>query len=357
MFTALADAGARPDSRPADSGFSPTDWTILSRFWHPVAFASEVTDQPFAARLLDVDLVLYRTAQGLTVAHDRCPHRSVKLSLGRVVGEELVCAMHGLRFDCAGRCTAIPSVPAGSVRIPAQARLHTFPAVERYGIVWTCLAGEAQWALPAWPAFEVPGRAFYTASDVWQASAARHVENFNDVAHFPWVHGGTFGGDADWTVPVYEVKPTGYGLRFELPYVEGGNRFPDEAGRGLATRDVRYVYELTFPFSTQIEVDVQGSDYTHWFCDTVCPRSATETRIFQIFTDTQGVADPAYWIADAEHINREDKPLVEAQPAFLPLDPHAEIHIPADRMSLAWRRALVEQFGLGTGSVPPGANA
>lgn len=352
MFASLADAGAWSALRPANSGFSPSDWAILARFWHPVAFSSEVTDSPFSSRLLDVELVLFRSAGRITVARDRCPHRSVKLSHGRMQGDELVCAMHGLRFDGDGRCTAIPAVPAGSVRIPERARLQTFPAVERYGIVWTCLAGEAQWPLPEWPAFEVAGRAFYSASDVWQASAARHVENFNDVAHFPWVHGGTFGGAVDWTVPVYEVQPMPFGLRFELPYTEGGNRFPDEAGRGLATREVRYVYELTFPFSTQIEVDVQHSDYTHWFCDTVCPRAADETRIFQIFTDTQGVADPAYWIADAEHINREDKPLVEAQPAWLPLDPRAEIHLPADRMSLAWRRALTERFGLGTGAVP-----
>ena len=39
-------------------------------------------------------------------------------------------------------------------------------------------------------------------------------------------------------------------------------------------------------------------------------------------------------------------------PKGSPLDLHAEIHIPADRMSLAWRRALVERFGLGTGRVP-----
>ena len=346
MFVPPVAVGEEATLRPQTSGFSHADWHSLAGFWHPVAFSQEVADKPFAARLLDVELVLYRHAAGVTVALDRCPHRSVRLSHGHLCDQTLACAMHGLRFDGTGRCVAIPSAGEG-LRIPERLQLQTFPSIERYGMVWTCLSGEPRWPLPEWPAFEVPGRAFYTATDTWQASAVRHVENFNDVAHFPWVHGGTFGGEAEWTVPVYEVASTPYGLSFQLPYLEGGNRFPDEAGRGLAQREVVYTYELTFPFSTMIVVDVQGSDFTHWFCDSVCPRSVGETRIFQIFTDTQGVADPAYWMADAEHINREDKPLVESQPWGVSLDGRDEGHIPADRMSLAYRRALAEKFGLG----------
>jgi vanillate O-demethylase monooxygenase subunit len=47
-------------------------------------------------------------------------------------------------------------------------------------------------------------------------------------------------------------------------------------------------------------------------------------------------------------INDEDKPLVENQrPEDLPLGIMDEVHIPADRMSIAYRRALVHKFGLG----------
>ena len=54
----------------------------------------------------------------------------------------------------------------------------------------------------------------------------RHVENFNDQAHFPFVHLQSFGSDEDLSTHDYEVEETEYGLRFEYDYVEGGNRFP-----------------------------------------------------------------------------------------------------------------------------------
>ena len=47
-------------------------------------------------------------------------------------------------------------------------------------------------------------------------------------------------------------------------------------------------------------------------------------------------------------INNEDKVFVESQhPEDLPLDLMEEIHIPADRMSVEFRRALAKTFGLG----------
>ena len=68
------------------------DWHILAGFWHPVAFEHDLGDEPQSVKLLDVDLVLYKTSDGITVARDRCPHR-VKVSLGRVIDDCLVCPM------------------------------------------------------------------------------------------------------------------------------------------------------------------------------------------------------------------------------------------------------------------------
>ena len=38
---------------PRHCTFDVRDWEILSRYWHPVAFASDVTDRPLAVTLLD----------------------------------------------------------------------------------------------------------------------------------------------------------------------------------------------------------------------------------------------------------------------------------------------------------------
>ena len=132
-----------------------------------------------------------------------------------------------------------------------------------------------------------------------------------------------------------------------MPYKELGNRFPDGKD-DLENREVIYRYELTFPFSSLLEVEVQDSDFVHYITDTICPISAQVSGIFQIMTDNSGNPDEDYWTKDALSINDEDRPVVESQsPEELPLDLREEVHIPADRMSIEYRKALANKFGLG----------
>lgn len=342
---------------PRHCSFREHDWQILASFWHPVAFVHDIKDKPVAAKLLDVNLVIYRTGAGITVAKDQCAHRGVKLSLGRVQDDLLICPMHGLHYDGGGVCRKIPSIADPTAKIPDKLRLRTYRSEERYGLLWVCLKDEPAWPLPYWRHLEDPVyQPNYVPPGNWQVSAGRHVENFNDVAHFPWVHGATFGGGMDASYPLYQVQHTDYGLNFRMPYLELLNRFPD--GRDdLQQREVVYSYELTFPFSTLLEVAVKESDYILVILDTVCPISARESGIFQITADNFGNPNPTEQVQETLAINDEDQPLVESQyPYELPLDLREEINIPADRMSLEYRKALASKFNLGapvTGPASP----
>jgi phenylpropionate dioxygenase-like ring-hydroxylating dioxygenase large terminal subunit len=72
---------------------------LVERLWLPVARSEDVTrDRPAAGRLLDQDLVIFRTPSGPVVADDQCPHRGAALSMGSLVGGELECGYHGWRF-------------------------------------------------------------------------------------------------------------------------------------------------------------------------------------------------------------------------------------------------------------------
>ncbi|MEM9432001.1 MAG: aromatic ring-hydroxylating dioxygenase subunit alpha [Pseudomonadota bacterium] len=346
MFLPLESAATASDM-PRSSSFSAPDWEILARFWHPVAFCHEIGDAPVAARLLDVDLVIWRSVGRLAVARDLCPHRGTRLSSGRVDGAHLICPMHGLHFDADGVCTKVPSNPDQTARVSPRLRLQTPLTAERYGILWVCLSETPLWPLPEWPGLSDPAlKKVFVPSNTWAAAASRHVENFNDVAHFPWVHKATFGGSEEDRIPAYDVRETEYGLTFDLGYEEGGNRFPDDVDGD--TRHVVYTYQLTYPFSTVIIIRPNDSWYMQYFADTVCPVSARETKIFQIATDTTGDPDEDFLIRESMMINDEDKALVEAQrPEDLPLNIRDEVHIPADAMSIAYRRGLVKLFGLG----------
>jgi len=103
-------------------------------------------------------VALWRSAAGQVQAwEDRCPHRGVALSLGRVQGERLACAYHGWEYAAgSGRCVAIPALPEQPV--PGKVCVKTFSALERQGMVWVNLGPDA--AADAPPA-DSPAPAFF----------------------------------------------------------------------------------------------------------------------------------------------------------------------------------------------------
>jgi phenylpropionate dioxygenase-like ring-hydroxylating dioxygenase large terminal subunit len=107
------------------------DLEALRACWHPVAFSADVTDQPAHADLLGEPLVLWRGRDGTPRAmSDVCIHRGTALSLGKVIGDEIVCPYHAWRYGPGGRCTAIPQL-ADPTRVPAKARISAFRVCER----------------------------------------------------------------------------------------------------------------------------------------------------------------------------------------------------------------------------------
>ena len=75
-------AESETQALPKNCTFNDSDWRALAPHWYPVAFSHEVTTAPYAARLLDERIVLYRLSGGtLTAARDLCLHRGVPLSM------------------------------------------------------------------------------------------------------------------------------------------------------------------------------------------------------------------------------------------------------------------------------------
>src|ERR1044071_4088482 len=72
--------------------------------WYVVAFSDEITEKPLARTILGDRVVMYRTSLGKPVVlADRCPHRAMALSQGKVVhGDRIQCPYHGMEYDPAG---------------------------------------------------------------------------------------------------------------------------------------------------------------------------------------------------------------------------------------------------------------
>ncbi|CDX14090.1 Ferredoxin [Mesorhizobium plurifarium] len=106
--------------------------------WHPIAATHDLPFRHvFHGQLLGREFAVWRADDGyINIWENRCLHRGVRLSIGINDGRELKCQYHGWRYSnrTAG-CTYIPAHPADA---PARTITNrTFPAVERYGLVWS----------------------------------------------------------------------------------------------------------------------------------------------------------------------------------------------------------------------------
>jgi phenylpropionate dioxygenase-like ring-hydroxylating dioxygenase large terminal subunit len=329
---------------PRGCTFAPADWAVLADFWHPVALSSQLGgERPLAITLLDEELVLYRSGGRVVAARDLCVHRGVPVSLGWLEGEELVCAYHGFRYGAEGQCTRVPAQP--DLPIPRKLCLQTHLAAERSGVIWVCLSGQPKVPLPEWPELADPAlKQMEMAPDLWRCSAARHVENFNDLAHLSWLHAGTFGNREKSEVPAYEVTATPSGLHFEADY----DRYSiEQRGGSERLERIHYTYDLTYPFYTRLRIRFPDGQHFVIF-NLPSPRSARQTHVMFRLTRDFDVDGPAAPTLEAQaRVLAEDRPIVEAQrPEELPLDLSEEFHIRADRFSTIYRRGLVA-LGLG----------
>ncbi|MFD2333552.1 Rieske 2Fe-2S domain-containing protein [Cohnella sp. GCM10020058] len=329
---------------PRDCTFTPSDWQVLSQYWYPVAIAEDIKDRPVPVQLLDVRMVLYRSKGQIVIARDICFHRGAPLSKGWVENDEIVCPYHGFRYNCEGVCTSVPAHPNG--KISPKLRLITYPSVERYGLVWTSIAG-SEVNIPDFPGWEDSDylNVLPPSFDI-AGAAGRQIEGFLDVSHFAFVHTATFGDRNNTEVPQYKVTREGDVLLADYwsTVSNYGKGQENPAPEGFMWLRAFRVYA---PFTASLTVHFPN-DGKLMILNCASPVSARQTRLFSPISRNFDKRVP---VEDTIKFNlqvfREDAEMVESQmPEDLPLDLLAEAHIPADRTSIAYRQLLTE-LGLG----------
>ena len=326
---------------PRNCTFHSEDWAILARHWYPIALARDLGDRPLAAKLLDAPLVLYRAGGRTVVADDICPHRGVPLSMGAQTDDGVVCAYHGLRFGADGRCNHVPAHPDRA--IPPRLHVRTYPCIERYGLVWTCLRADAgaEPAVCPMPHWDDAGfqQIVCPSIDIF-GFAGRQIEGFLDVAHFAFVHTATFGDANNAAVPLYNPVRTATG--FEVEYRSTVGNYPiGVSDRGRPGFEWLRHFTAFLPFTATLTVHFPD-DARLVIMNAASPVSARVTRLFAPIGRNFDTDLPVQDVYDFNRrVFEEDKAIVEAQmPECLPLDPMLEAHIPADRSSMAYRRGL-----------------
>ena len=105
-------------------------------YWYPAVPSRTLRNKPLAIRLLGQDIVLYRSRGKVCALQDRCAHRGLPLSIGKVrFPGTITCPYHGWTFNGEGACVAVLTEGPQS-KIPGKARVRTYPVEERADTVW-----------------------------------------------------------------------------------------------------------------------------------------------------------------------------------------------------------------------------
>lgn len=304
----------------------------LENCWYVVAWEHELDDDAVVARrVLDQPLVVYRTADGDTVAlADRCAHRHAPLSLGCREGDHLRCGYHGVAFGADGRCVDVP----GMERAPTSLRVRSYPVVVRHRWVFVWMGDPAladpnrlpdNWSSdhPQWR--NIPGYLHYDTPYLLIC------DNLLDFSHLSYVHAGSLGGSTEIALARPQIETIDHagqlGVRVsrQVPNVPPPpfyQRFRDFEGN----LDRWFVYDFLVPGTLLMssggrpaggnpEDDETQAVRLH-SCQTLTPETATSTHYFWQQGHPRAPGDEG--IAESIHDSivgafEEDRQIITAQ--------------------------------------------
>ncbi len=190
--------------------------TVYARnAWYVAGWSTELeTAKPFAVSILDEPIVIYRSESGaLAALEDRCVHRLAPLSLGRCEGERLRCMYHGLLYDPDGKVAEIP----GQELIPKNARVRSYPIVDRHSWLWVWMGDPAradEALIPPAVGLDHPDYILGHGQLDYEAEAQLINDNLLDFSHLTYVHANSFGAGPQFAQSLPKLEPLERGVRY-----------------------------------------------------------------------------------------------------------------------------------------------
>lgn len=310
----------------------------FANVWTPVALSSELrAGAPLGVEIAGTRVVLFRDREGKVVAlHDRCPHRGVALSLGKLREGCVECPFHGWRLDGQGQVVHVPWNPDAK---RDTLRGVAFPARELAQQVWIYTA----------PTDAPPGapevHESLLQSDVrvsgrvveWNAHWTRAMENMLDWPHLPFVHTRTIGRSM-----VAQARAG----RMDIAWEER----PWGAHTTIAIDGQERPGSLDFRWPNQMNLHIGAPGRLMMIAVACVPLDATRTRMLLYFARgflRNPLFDPLFnWMN--LRIAAEDQAIVESSSPVEVPEAGAERSVRTDRPTLHFRkRYFAELAGSG----------
>ncbi|WP_414899461.1 aromatic ring-hydroxylating dioxygenase subunit alpha [Rhizobium cremeum] len=231
----------------------------------------------------------------------------------------------------------------GEITVKAEGREEALPIKRRFGFIWTTL-GEPEKDIFPVPEADEPDRRYVPCGAVSvRASGLRIVENFLDMAHFPFVHTDILGAEPNTEVMHYNVE-----IRRDVDEVWATNCQFFQPQAALSAKDgimTQYIYRVMTPFTTLLYKTCPNST-NRWdvICLFVQPLDPDRCRAHPVMYLIDDVSTTTELIHFQQLIFLQDRIILENQrPVLLPMEPRSEIPTRADASSIAYRRWLKEK--------------
>ena len=216
----------------------------------------------------------------------------------------------------------------------------SLPTIKRFGHLWTSL-GQPDHDLFVIPEADTPGRHLVDVGSVKvKCSPLRAVENFLDIAHFPFIHTDILGAEPHTEVDRYKVE-----IREEVNEVWATKvkffqpQAAKSAEEGIITE---YMYRVPAPTCAVLYKTCPPRP-GEWDIITLFVQPLTEEWCevwpwMALYDDESTMAE---MVSFQQLIFMQDRSILENQiPLKLPLDPGMETPTQADMTSVAYRRWL-----------------
>lgn len=223
---------------------------MIPNQWYIVMDSDQIKAKPVGVTRMGEKLVFWRDKSGkASCLRDRCVHRGVELSKGKVIEDKLQCPFHGFEYDANGIITKIPA-HGKDAPVPAAFRVHRYPTHEEHGFIWIWWGESPPENLDP-PRFFTDLDAdfsFGRAYDPWKTHYSRVIENQLDVVHLPFIHYNTIGRGNRTLVDGPVVRWVDEDMFFLYVYNRVDDGTPPRKPSEMPEPDLRRDFRLGFIF-------------------------------------------------------------------------------------------------------------
>lgn len=251
---------------------------MLKNCWYIACRSKQLKTRPVARTIVNEPLVLFRGNDGKAAClRDRCLHRNMALSRGKVTERGLRCSYHGWVWDADGHCADIPA-SCEDCAVYEKLQVPSYVTIEKQGFIWIWMGDDKVIGEPLdFPRFDDNGWHHWSMERRFQGSAFHCVENFLDVPHTAHVHRGLFRGKESLEV---EIEITSGSDWIQAEFINE-QRMDSLIGRILVPDGEEVVHTDRFHLPFVTRVDYRMTEKRQYIVMSQCtPVSEAETQVY-----------------------------------------------------------------------------